>query len=148
MSLGEVRDIATILGVLVGAGALAAAALTLMITVRTNRAKFWLELRSTFARHDEVHGKLRPGGEWTLSTGPKASEEFAQVESYMGLFEHCEIMLSQKLIDEATFSEIYKYRLQNLVANDWVRIEKLCRRPEGWSRFIALLRRVNVEYKC
>ena len=148
MSLSEIKDIATILGVLVGAGALASAALTLMITVRTNRAKFWLELRSAFVRHDEVHRKLRPGGEWSASAGPKDTEEFAQIEAYMGLFEHCEIMLSQKLIDQVTFAEIYRYRLQNLVANDWVRIEKLCRRPDGWTRFIALLKRVNVEYKC
>lgn len=66
----------------------------------------------------------------------------------MGLFEHCEIMLSQKLIDQATFREIYRYRLQNLMLNNWVRVEKVCCRAEGWKRFIALLQRMEVEYKC
>jgi hypothetical protein len=64
MTIGEIKDIATMFGVLVGAGSLASAALNLMLTARTNRAKFWLELRSTFAKHDDVHRKLRPGGEW------------------------------------------------------------------------------------
>ena len=119
-----------------------------MLVLRTNRAKFWLELRSAFAKHDDVHRKLRPGGEWANSAGPIKPEEYAQVEAYMGLFEHCEIMLSQKLIDEETFCEIYRYRLVNLLSNDWVRIEKVCRRSDGWRRFIDLLKRMKIEYKC
>ena len=66
----------------------------------------------------------------------------------MGLFEHWEIMLSQRLIDERTFHEIYSYRLDNLIRNDWVRVEKLCRRAEGWKRFIDLLKRMKVDYRC
>jgi hypothetical protein len=57
-------------------------------------------------------------------------------------------LLAQKLIDEDTFREIYQYRLSNLIANDWVRVEKVCRRSEGWKRFISLLKRMNVEYTC
>jgi hypothetical protein len=57
-------------------------------------------------------------------------------------------MLSQRLMDEATFREIYRYRLENLVANKWVREEKLCRRPAGWKRFIVLLERIDVQYHC
>ena len=125
MDLGDIKDLATILSVVVGAGSLTSAALYLKHTVRTNRAKFWLELRSAFARHDDVHRKLRPGGEWTTNVGPNSAEEYAQVEAYMGLFEHCEIMLPQHLIDEPTFREIYRYRLENLTSNGWVRIEKL-----------------------
>lgn len=148
MTLGEIKDIATMVGVLVGAGSLAFAAVNLMFALRTNRAKFWLELRSAFGKHDDVHRKLRPGGEWENNGGPNKPEEYAQVEAYMGLFEHCEIMLSQKLIDEETFREIYRYRLINLLSNDWVRIEKVCRRPDGWRRFIDLLRRMKVEFEC
>ena len=148
MTLGEIKDIATIVGVLVGAGSLAFAALNLMFTMRTNRAKFWLELRAAFAKHDDVHRKLRPGGEWANNAGPREPEEYAQVEAYMGLFEHCEIMLSQNLVDEATFREIYRYRLQNLIANDWVRVEKVCRRADGWRRFINLLKRMKLAYTC
>ena len=136
-----VKDVATFVGV-------AIAAWSLLITARTNRAKFWLELRTSFAKHDDVHRALRPGGKWADSKGPTTIDEYAQIEAYMGLLEHCEIMLSQRLVDEATFREIYQYRLKNLVANKWVREEKLCRCADGWARFIALLERMQVKYKC
>ena len=148
MTLGEVKDIAVIVGVLAGAGSLVAATLSLMLAHRTNRAKFWIDLRGAFAKHDDVHRKLRPGGDWLGGAGPANPQEFADVEAYMGLFEHCEIMLSQRLIDEPTFREIYRYRLQNLISNEWVRAEKICVRPEGWKRFIDLLKRMKIDYRC
>ncbi|MDM0075092.1 hypothetical protein QTH90_11910 [Variovorax sp. J2P1-59] len=148
MTLADVKDVATILGVVVGAGSLLFAALNLLITARTNRAKFWLELRSAFARHDEVHRALRPGGKWAGGAVPSTPEEYFQIEAYMGLFEHCEIMISQRLIDEKTFREIYRYRLVNLLANRWVREVKVCGFPSGWKRFIELLERFQVEYAC
>jgi hypothetical protein len=148
VTLAEAKDVATLVGIAIGAGSLLFAALNLLVGTRTNRAKFWLELRSAFAKHDDVHRNLRPGGTWANDAGPDTPEEYAQVEAYMGLFEHCEIMLSQRLIDEVTFREIYRYRLENLVANTWVREEKLCRRSAGWKRFIALLGRMEVKYEC
>ena len=143
MTLSEFKDVATAIGVAIAAGSLVSAALNLMVTVRTNRAKFWLELRTAFAKHDEVHGKLRPGGEWDDNAGPNSTEDFAKIEAYMGLFEHCEIMMSQKLIDAKTFHEIYEYRLKNLMANDWVRIEKIEERGRYWVNFISLLARME-----
>jgi hypothetical protein len=148
VTLAEAKDVATLAGIAIGAGSLFFAAMNLLVSTRTNRAKFWLELRSAFALHDDVHRKLRPGGIWENDAGPNRPEEYAHVEAYMGLFEHCEIMLSQRLMDEATFREIYRYRLENLVANKWVREEKLCRRPAGWKRFIVLLERIDVQYHC
>jgi hypothetical protein len=65
----------------------------------------------------------------------------------MGLFEHCEVMLEQKLIDERTFGEIYAYRLRNLVANEAVRRAKLIELAAGWQRFLALLARMKIEVK-
>lgn len=146
MTLAEAKDVATLAGIAIGAGSMVFAALNLLVSTRTNRAKFWLELRSAFAKHDDVHRNLRPGGIWEKDAGPNTPAEYAQVEAYMGLFEHCEIMLSQRLIDDKTFHEIYRYRLENLVANKWVREEKLWLRPAGWMRFIALLERMNVKY--
>jgi len=83
VTLGEIKDVAAILGIVVAAGSLASAALNLMLTVRTNRAKFWLELRSAFAKHDDVHRKLRPGGEWATNAGPRSTEEYAQIIGYV-----------------------------------------------------------------
>jgi len=146
MTMSEAKDLATLVGVLIGAISLAFGAFSLVLTTKTNRAKFWLELRGAFAKHDDVHRKLRPGGEWSESRGPSNTDEYHQTEAYMGLFEHCEIMLSQDLIDEPTFREIYRYRLVNLVDNQWVRDEKLRLRPDGWKNFIALLKRMGVPY--
>jgi hypothetical protein len=147
MPISEMKDIATIVGVLVAATSLAFAAINTRLTLRSNRARFWLDLRDRFAKHDAVHRRLRPKGAWTEGSGPATPEEWAEVEAYMGLFEHCEVMLHQRLIDEKTFREIYAYRLNNLVANDVIRNEKLVLRAEGWQRFLALLRRMKIELK-
>lgn len=147
VSVTELKDLATIIGVLFGAASLAFAALNTRRTSLTNRARFWLDLRSSFTVHDEIHRKLHPRGDWKQTRTPTPEEQF-QVEAYMGLFEHCEIMLAQGLIDERTFREVYRYRLLNLVANDWVRVEKLCKIPDGWKRLIALLTRMEVPYSC
>jgi len=63
----------------------------------------------------------------------------------MGLFEHCEIMLSQRLIDEKTFRDIYAYRLRNIVANESIRTEKLMHEGSSWVHFLALIKRMHVE---
>jgi len=143
----ELKDLATIIGILVGALSLVFTALNTRRTARANRAKFWLDLRTSFAKHDEIHRKLHPRGDWKNPRVPTSEEQF-QVEAYMGLFEHCEIMLAQGLIDKKTFRDVYRYRLVNLVENDWVRVEKLCNIPDGWKRLIALLARMDVPYSC
>jgi hypothetical protein len=93
MTLAEAKDLAAIAGFIVGAGSLAFACYNTVLAFRMNRARFWLDLRSAFSRHDEVHQKLRPGGEWSDNSGPNHAEDMSKVEAYMGLCEHCEIML-------------------------------------------------------
>ncbi len=141
----DIKEAVTVVGVVIAAISLAFTAFSAWAGVRTNRARFWLDLRDRFGHHDEVHRKLRPGGSWANGGGPATSEEWAMVEAYMGLFEHCEIMLEQGLIDDRTFREIYLYRLRNIVANDIIRQQKLIDRASGWPRFLALLKRVNVD---
>src|SRR2546423_11688399 len=89
------KDLVTIIGVAVGATSLAITAWSTWKTFQTNRARFWLDLRSQFAKHDEVHRNLRPGGKWSTvpvlnseveGPGPETVEDWAAVESYMGLF--------------------------------------------------------------
>jgi hypothetical protein len=106
------------------------------------------------AVHDDVHIKLRPGGEWTNSgegprkwmsfEGPRTVEEWASVESYMGLFEHCELMLHKELIDVETFTTVYRYRLNNILGNDRIVYAKLIEAERGWPHFIKLLNRVGL----
>lgn len=141
----DLKDMITVGGVIAAAISLMFTALTTWRTAKANRARFWLDLRDHFAQHDCVHRRLRPMGDWSKDDGPKTNEEWASVEAYMGLFEHCEIMLEQRLIDEKTFREIYAYRLRNIVANDIIRQNKLIGHPYGWKRFLALLQRLKVK---
>ena len=134
-----------VIGITIAAISLAFTAFNAWLTVQSNRARFWLDLRDRFAQHDEVHRRLRPGGSWPSDAGPQTADDWVLVEAYMGLFEHCEVMLDQGLIDERTFREIYAYRLLNIVANDVIRREKLIERAFGWQRFLALLERLEVE---
>src|SRR5262245_9066353 len=117
-----IKDTASIVGVAIAAIALVFTAINTSVTAQANQARFWLELRTHFYRFDDVHRKLRPGGEWSGGAGgPSNVEECAQTEAYMGLFEHCESMLEQNLIDEGQFRDIYSYRLRNIVANTTIR---------------------------
>ena len=100
-----------------------------------------------FSEHQNVHEKLRPGGEWANDgRGPMSSQEWASVEAYMGLFEHCERMLANNLLDPETFQAIYAYRLHNIVNNQIICSTKLCLEAENWKDFIALLGRLKINY--
>jgi len=128
---------------IVAAGALVYAAVQVHLNTRVSRAQFWLELRKMFADHKEVHLILR-NGKWpndddAVITG----EEWAKLEAYMGLLEHCEMMLRQKLIDWTTFNLIYGYRLDRILENELIVREKLFERRYGWKEFIKLVGRMG-----
>jgi hypothetical protein len=144
MTTVNVKDIATIVGLVVACVSLVFTAVNTRLGSRTNRARFWLDLRDRFTRHDSVHRRLRPGGSWADGAGPTTPEEWADVEAYMGLFEHCEVMLHQHLLDEETFNEIYGYRVENILANDVIRCAKLVPPlAAGWKHFLALVKRMD-----
>jgi len=99
-----------------------------------------------FSQHDEIHLKLRPKGDWSKeNTGPENANDWVKVEDYMGLFEHCEIMLEKKLIDWKTFKAIFSYRLHNIVANKSIVKEKLINEKAYWQHFIKLCNRLGVQ---
>jgi hypothetical protein len=144
MPVFDLKDVATLVGLAVACVSLIFTAINTRLGLRTNRARFWLDLRDRFDKHYSVHRRLRPGGSWAGAAGPATPEEWADVEAYMGLFEHCEVMLQQRLIDERTFKEIYGYRINNLLANDVIRCAKLVPPlSAGWQRFLSLLKRMD-----
>lgn len=128
------------LGVLVAALALIGSWRANKANAKAERARFWLELRRMFASHDNVHKKLRPGGEWAKpgkeDEPRRGSDDEADLIAYMGLFEHCEFMLQQKLIDEGTFKRIYAYRLNALLRNNSVKRKLAMHDSQG--RFVRL----------
>ena len=164
--LQVVAWVAAAIGVVVALFALLANMKANEANAKARKATFWLELRKMFAEHDKVHHNLDPRGDWADNAGPvscwarekvsmteaawknlpgpSTPEEWRQVEAYMGLFEHCETMFNDKLIDLDTFNDIYGYRLGNIMANRKIVLEKLGRRRSGYTRFIALLNRVKI----
>jgi hypothetical protein len=138
-------NLATVIGMSVAVFALCVTACQISQGTKISRCQFWLELEKMFAQHDEVHTKLRPGGEWTRAgAGPKTINEWAEVEDYMGLFEHCEFMLRKGLLDAETFKTIFSYRLTNIIRNELIYKAKLEDEKVYWQTFLALMNRFKI----
>jgi hypothetical protein len=56
-------------------------------------------------------------------------------------------MLERKLIDVRTFEEIFGYRVRNIVRNQIIVYAKLRHERDYWGRFLALLKRLNVDWQ-
>ncbi|HJU35071.1 MAG TPA: hypothetical protein VJ695_08110, partial [Nitrososphaera sp.] len=100
--------------------------------------------REFFTKYDDVHENLRGGGKWTgPDQGPNSVEEWRKVEAYMGLFEHCNIMIDDGLIDVKTFKDIYDYRVKNILQNKIIKTAKLEREKKSWENFIQLCNKLG-----
>ena len=108
-----------------------------------NTATFWLELRKMFESHAETHIAFRTGGKWTGEKAPQDAKGWAEVEAYMGLFEHCERLMQKGLIDEDTFMDIYSYRIENIISSEAVLKHKLEAEKMYWRTFVALTERIQ-----
>jgi hypothetical protein len=145
LKLEEWADVATILGALAGVLAIVYAGRQITQNTRVHRAEFWLTLRQMFMDHQKVHVVLR-NGEWPSDDSCTPSHaEWAQLEQYMGLLEHCEIMLADKLLDWPTFHDVYGYRIKLIVDVPMIVRDKLIRRRVDWIRFIGLVQRMGDE---
>ncbi len=75
-----------------------------------------------------------------------AARQWAAIEDYMGLFEHCMILLDKKMLDWDTFIKIFAYRCTNIIHNRHIVEVKLVEMAHGWTDFITLLRELNQRY--
>ena len=147
MNLQDWTNIAQIAATTISAFALFYAGWQVTLSTRVHRAQFWLELRKMFHEHKDVHTKLRDGGEWSHhGTGPSTPSEWASIEAYMGLFEHCERMMEEGLLDIRTFKSIYEYRIHNIINNDAIYTAKIINESPYWRDFIALMKRCNISH--
>jgi hypothetical protein len=145
LNLENLANIATIAGIPIAALVLVYTAYQVHQNIKIIRGQFWLELEKMFSAHDEVHIKLRPGGDWAKKdSGPETNQDWAKVEDYLGLFEHCELMLRKGLIDWETFKLLFSYRLYNIVANEIIVNAKLQRERKSWQALIRLLKRLKI----
>ena len=106
---------------------------------RAQQAQFLLAFDQMLDRYNEVHNKLRPGGEWAGVEADLEAEDWTEVERYMGLFERAKILIDDGIMKLEEFDHLYGYRVRNIVANPTIRREKLENRPYGWRYFIELV---------
>lgn len=143
LTLAGWADVATVVGAVAGVLAIIYTGLQVRQNTRVHRAEFWLTLRQMFMEHQPVHFVLR-NYEWSNDDVHSPTQaEWAQLEQYMGLLEHCEIMLSDRLLDWPTFRDVYGYRIKLIVHNPLIVRDKLIRRRDGWEQFIRLVRRMG-----
>jgi hypothetical protein len=145
LSLSDWSSIATIVGSLIALAALLYTTWQVVQNTNVNRATFWLELRKMFADHQDIHVELRDGSWETYDDNDP--DKWPPLEAYMGLFEHCMIMLDKGLIDWQTFQRIYEYRLHNIVVVPEIVGEKLIKRGNNWQDFIQLVMNDHLHLK-
>lgn len=139
LSLVEWSSLATVFGVFLAAVALIFNAFIDRRNAQVAKAEFGLKLEDMFARYHDVDINLRPGGKW-LKNGPTSREEWALFDDYLGLFEHCEIMMQKSLVDFETFDKLYGYRIKNIQCLEWVKTH-LHAEEVLWKDFLRLLAR-------
>jgi hypothetical protein len=145
--LNELAQLATVVGAPVGVGALIYAGIQLQRTLRVERGRFMLELERMIAVHDATHYRLRPGGDWAgpNAKAPQNLQEWAQLEDYMGFFEHCELLLKDRALDLPSFKSLFGFRVENIVANQSIVQTKLVEEGKYWNEFRHLAKRLNLE---
>lgn len=58
-----------------------------------------LRLDQEMQKYREIHANFRPGGRWTDDhRGPETSDDWINVDAYMGLFERINFFIDQDLI--------------------------------------------------
>lgn len=136
--LALVGVIVTVIGVIVALIGIGVAVWQMFRANRIAQVQSWLTLRDLMANYDDVHANLRPAGKWHASLEePHIVEEWAKVETYMGLFEYCKELIDAGLLRKDEFKRWYLYRLSNLLANPRIVTYKLHQRRGGWTDFIV-----------
>jgi len=142
LSLEQWSNVATIGTVIVGVAALVYAACQLKHSSTTSEGQFLLDLKKMSYTHNQVHIKLRPGGDWTQNgKGPTNHKEWAKLEDYMGFFELCELLMQDGSLCSDRFKQLFGYRVNNILANETIRDAKLTKEKDNWELFLKLVAR-------
>ena len=136
---------ATVIGLLIVVGGFYFTIKQLKQYKKTEESRFWIELRTLFREHDEVHYRLRNPEDWgNPKNGPESSDEWAMVESYMGTCEMCYHMIDKGLIELEVFKNQYGYRIGNIVHNEKIRGKKLKTNGKYWRDFLNLMKKLDI----
>lgn len=115
---------------------------SIKLAKKVEEGKFLIELRNMFLAHDFVHFNLR-NGDWTQNPIPDTIETWGKIDSYLGLFELCEILIKNGSLSEEHFLSQYKYRLKNVIENDQI-ILKILDERGYWTNLLKLIARLDL----
>jgi hypothetical protein len=146
LTLQDWESLATIAGTGLGLLALLYTGRQIKLGARVNRAQFWLELRKQFQEHRAMHQKLLKRT-WSATDAEPDEADRAALLAYMGLFEHCEVLMQDNLLDFRTFYSIYGYRIRTILKNPIIVRDLLIVQRFGWERFVELLVRIRKQKK-
>ena len=119
---------------------------------KATRASTWMTFREMIGKYENIHQliltKIFINGK-EVPWSPLTNEQSFQLNSYMGLFEHCSKMMEDNILDLETFESIYFYRIENILENNSVKERQLghADAEKSWKEFIKLCRRLHLEDK-
>lgn len=108
-----------------------------------SKARTIIDLKRLFHDYMDVTIALRPGGIWSEQV-PEGAEAWGAIDHYLGLFEHCEYLISMNMIDIDFFRRSHKVKLMNAVLNKPVR-RKIQEEREYWNDLLHLCHRLNIQ---
>ena len=108
---------------------------------------FMLTLRKMFYLHEDIHVNFRGDkGDWVngIPLKDRTNENYAKIDSYLGLFELCYQLIKRDLIDLNEFNDIYGYRLRNLFCNKSI-LEKIELERSNWTDLLELKEKIGIK---
>ncbi|BCB75446.1 hypothetical protein GCM10022251_29260 [Phytohabitans flavus] len=105
---------------------------------QTNTALFWLNLRSMFDGHEDVHRSLQTDMSWRDVDRDVSDAEAIAIVAYMGMFELVYKMLKRKLIDWSTFKDVFGYRVLLIMNSPVIVKSTLVDNGRWWLTFRQL----------
>lgn len=134
-------DTLTLVGLVLALIGIGVALAQLHRSNRIAQIQTWLTLRDLLTNYDEVHANLRRRGKWWASHDePNTVEDWAKVETYMGLFEYFKVLFDNNMLSKDDVIRGYRYRIGNILANPRIVTYKLHEQADGWRNFIAVCR--------
>jgi hypothetical protein len=118
----------------------------LRISVRTEQARFLLDLDESFERDREIRRTLERIKRDAATPATKQRslnpDEKHQVKAYMARFERVNVLLDQRLLRGDVVRRLYEARYSTLRENDYV-AALLKRKPGKWRDFLALAKKLD-----
>jgi hypothetical protein len=143
--IGALAYAASMIAAIAAVAALWIAAYELRQNRLINKERFALDLDEMFDKYSDINEELRS---WHVDKIPPA--KWREIEDYLGVFEHCERLIEDGLLDWQTFQDMFGYRVRNIMSVDQivgkVRLDEEDR-PGTWCNLIKLAGRLEPEYK-